>query len=97
VQDIDIMTVTDAELDFVSPFSLIVSSSNPDETCTLGALVLYFDTSFEAGCKQPHVVLDTSPQTEPTHWKQVHISPPPITTDSCLSFFAYFMPAEFAL
>ena len=63
-QDIDIMTVTDAELDFVSPFDLTMQ-----RTATLGALVLYFDTLFEAGCVAP-VVLDTSPFVPPTHWKQ---------------------------
>lgn len=65
------MTVTDAQLDFASPFELVVSRP----TGSLGALVLYFDTSFEAGCVQPHIVLDTSPHNTPTHWKQVGLSP----------------------
>jgi hypothetical protein len=64
-QDIDIMTVTDAALDFTSPFSIVASRA-----CTFGALCIYFDTSFEAGCVQPYVVLDTSPHAPPTHWKQ---------------------------
>jgi hypothetical protein len=58
------MTVTDSELDFVSPF-LVTAQRD----VRLGALTLYFDTLFEAGC-QTTVVLDTSPFVPATHWKQ---------------------------
>ena len=65
LRDIDIMTVTDAALDFCADFRLEFARA-----AAFGALVLYFDTTFAAGCVAPPIVLDTSPAGAPTHWKQ---------------------------
>eukprot|EP00455_Lapot_gusevi_P020800 TRINITY_DN21985_c0_g2_i1.p1 TRINITY_DN21985_c0_g2~~TRINITY_DN21985_c0_g2_i1.p1 ORF type:complete len:549 (-),score=172.14 TRINITY_DN21985_c0_g2_i1:43-1689(-) len=64
IKDIDIMTVTDAELDFTVPFELKFSRD-----ALFGAFVLHFDVLFARDC-QNVITMSTSPFTPPTHWKQ---------------------------
>lgn len=73
---IDIMTVTDEELDFNEAFELAVTA-----TGTLRTFVASFETTFEppagaSGCSV--VVLKTGMLDPPTHWKQTlfHLKEP---------------------
>jgi predicted RNA methylase len=64
VHTLDIGTAQDKDLDFTVPFSLDVTR---DEV--LKCFVVSFDVGFfKSGEKK--IVLDTSPGSEPTHWKQ---------------------------
>ena len=63
VADIDLMTCTLADLDFVSGYKLDVHTRG-----FVSGVVCWFDTYFSFGTNP--VVLSTSPYEDDTHWKQ---------------------------
>jgi SAM-dependent methyltransferase len=64
LRNFDLMTVTDAELDFESEFELVASRDGDFE-----AFCVYFDTDFVGGLEHP-VKLPTGPEHTTTHWVQ---------------------------
>ncbi|KAG5179000.1 S-adenosyl-L-methionine-dependent methyltransferase [Tribonema minus] len=64
LQDFNMMTIQDQDLDFEAPFHL---TAMRDALVT--ALVVSFDIGFTAQCTEP-VWFSTGMQAEPTHWKQ---------------------------
>ena len=62
VWKLDLNTCSAADLDFEAPFTLTAESRG------LCGMVLSFDVGFEA--EEATVVLTTSPEAPPTHWKQ---------------------------
>lgn len=62
-KEIDIKTITKAELNFVSDFELQIQRNDYAH-----AFVSYFDISFSACHKS--VEFSTGPRDRPTHWKQ---------------------------
>lgn len=63
VLDIDLRTISIADLDFASPFSLKLSRQD-----FVHAFVTWFDVTF--GAATPPVVMSTAPGKLGTHWKQ---------------------------
>ena len=63
IADIDLMTCTLEDLDFVAGYRLDVNTKG-----FVSGLVVWFDVFFGFGKNK--VVLSTSPYAQPTHWKQ---------------------------
>eukprot|EP00127_Corallochytrium_limacisporum_P003324 Clim_evm13s148 gene=Clim_evmTU13s148 len=61
---LDLSTVEVEDLTFLEDFHLLTMRDG-----TLSGLCVYFDVSFEQGQDVP-VILETGPETTPTHWKQ---------------------------
>lgn len=73
LKEIDISTITLTGLDYTVPLSLKMTLDG-----NITALVGYFDVIFD-GDNMKTVVFSTSPQWEPTHWKQtIFLVEPPI-------------------
>ncbi|XP_035207274.1 protein arginine N-methyltransferase 3-like isoform X2 [Stegodyphus dumicola] len=64
VKELDIMQCKADDADFSSVFDLVMN-----RTCSVTAIVGYFDSYFERGLSHK-VVLSTSPKSTSTHWKQ---------------------------
>ena len=63
--NLDISTVKNEQLDFDSaPVILTIQRD-----CVVAGVLVYFDTTFSAGCAKP-IVLSTSPMSPTTHWQQ---------------------------
>ncbi|GAB6024098.1 putative protein art3 [Chamberlinius hualienensis] len=62
IHELDLMTCTSADLDFLKPFQLVMQGDGP-----LTAIVAWFDTYFDLPNK---VSFSTSPHDPVTHWKQ---------------------------
>lgn len=82
LKEIDISTVTLKGLDYMAPLSVKITQDG-----NINALVGYFDVIFE-GTNMKTVIFSTSPQCEPTHWKQTIflVEPPmPVKKDDVLT------------
>jgi len=63
ILNIDLLTVTIAELDFVSQYKMIVKNKD-----NFHGYVSWFDCYFS--CTDNKICLSTSPYGQQTHWKQ---------------------------